>query len=758
MLLVAALSAMAFFQEGAARVTTSSLNTIETTTPEQAARMAFSASTAAEVAPAEEVATVGGQKLEAFYWEVDGGDEETEVETETAQASPVVVSDVEEGAPSAGKVAAEGPMAKKVKLDHDHKREELEEQKANAKAASDVTPPHIVYFLIDDQGYGDIGQDSDLAFASPTFSKLANDGIALTNFYALHLCTPARAALLTGLYPVHTGMQHSLIAGASPWGLPDKYTLLPELLADESNGGYRTHMIGKWHLGHYAKAKTPLERGFHSFYGFFTGFESAFAHVSESTSCDALDGCYYDLRNQWTPVQEEGSELPFLMGSYAESLVRSHVAEGTTDPFFLYFALPTVHAPVYAPPKYLESSGEVVPSEYMGHLHQVTNIERRKLAAMTLVGDEIVANVTELMKEVGMADNCVTIISSDNGSPRSNGGTNFPLRGMKGFYFEGGLKVKAVVHSHLFPQHLRGTTYNGLFHLTDWVPTLVEGAANNKGALSEMNLDGVNQWSALMGKAEAPRTSVLHNIDLMYDENRTKSYKEGAYMKGDMKVVFGQRYMPMWPVDITDAGAPAKRFSKWGAGEYKDYLFNISADPGEAHDLREVMPEVYAELMLEVEAFIPGMVESAYCDSYDNSAYQSIMDVTQFVGPWMADSSYTCDNQMTTDGGHTTMSRKRDYCVFELLPAEECTEYASSSSALDKVGMGGEAAIETVPVVNMDLPEPIEEVDRSNSAESKSSEHTTADKTKAKGTGTKIADSYGGSDGSMLEDFGFFGR
>ena len=137
--------------------------------------------------------------------------------------------------------------------------------------------------------------------------------------------------------------------------------------------------------------------------------------MSESTSCEALDGCYYDLRNQWTPVQEEGVELPYLMGAYAADLLRAHAAEAADTPFFLYFALPTVHSPVYAPPAYLDPSGEVVQSAHMEQLAGVTNIERRKMAAMTIVGDELVANVTELMGELGMADNLVTVVSSDNG-------------------------------------------------------------------------------------------------------------------------------------------------------------------------------------------------------------------------------------------------------------------------------------------------------------------------------------------------------
>ena len=152
------------------------------------------------------------------------------------------------------------------------RRMDKSKQGSTHKSKKRGGPPHIVYFLLDDVGFGDLGEGSDLEWASPTFNEFSEDGIYLNNYYALHLCTPARASLLTGLYPIHTGMQHSLLVGAAPWGLPTKYTLLPEIMSDEANGGYRSHMVGKWHLGYFHEAYTPLERG--------SGHQSSYHHAS----------------------------------------------------------------------------------------------------------------------------------------------------------------------------------------------------------------------------------------------------------------------------------------------------------------------------------------------------------------------------------------------------------------------------------------------------------------------------------------------
>ena len=198
--------------------------------------------------------------------------------------------------------------------------------------------PHLIFFYIDDQGFNDMGPNStDLWWATPTILGLhSTGGIWLDNYYGQHICTPSRASLLTGLYPSHNGMQHSMISGNVMWGLPLQYKLMPEYLKDTA--GYRTHMVGKWHLGHFSLAHTPKQRGFDTFFGFFSGYESYYGHVSEvSAGCMNYDwGCWYDLRNEGEPVKS-GDYGPYMMMDTVDALIESHANENdpTAHPFFL---------------------------------------------------------------------------------------------------------------------------------------------------------------------------------------------------------------------------------------------------------------------------------------------------------------------------------------------------------------------------------------------------------------------------------------
>ena len=198
--------------------------------------------------------------------------------------------------------------------------------------------PHLIFFYIDDQGFNDMGPNStDLWWATPTILGLhSTGGIWLDNYYGQHICTPSRASLLTGLYPSHSGMQHSMISGNVMWGLPLQYKLMPEYLKDTA--GYRTHMVGKWHLGHFSLSHTPKQRGFDTFFGFFSGYESYYGHVSEvSAGCMNYDwGCWYDLRNEGQPVKS-GDYGPYMMMDTVDALIESHANENdpTAHPFFL---------------------------------------------------------------------------------------------------------------------------------------------------------------------------------------------------------------------------------------------------------------------------------------------------------------------------------------------------------------------------------------------------------------------------------------
>ena len=145
---------------------------------------------------------------------------------------------------------------------------------ARAEASSNAKPPHILLIVADDYGWSDVGYHGSV-IKTPNLDQLSHDGLRLENYYVQPICTPTRSALMSGRYPIHTGMQHDVIHPRQPFGLPTNFTLLPQRLKES---GYRTHIVGKWHLGFFAKPYLPLERGFDSFFGFLDGSEDHNTH------------------------------------------------------------------------------------------------------------------------------------------------------------------------------------------------------------------------------------------------------------------------------------------------------------------------------------------------------------------------------------------------------------------------------------------------------------------------------------------------
>ncbi|XP_026169754.1 arylsulfatase I-like isoform X2 [Mastacembelus armatus] len=380
------------------------------------------------------------------------------------------------------------------------------QHQSDGNAASDEAEPkqknqpHIIFILTDDQGFNDIGYHNP-TIRTPTLDKLAAEGVRLENYYVQPICTPSRSQLITGRYQIHTGLQHSIIRPSQPSCLPSHVDTLPERLRE---AGYTTHMVGKWHLGFYRKACLPTRKGFDSFFGSLTGSVDYYSYGS----CDGPGLCGYDLHDDEDVAWgQEGKYSTMLFTQRARKILQSHSPRDR--PLFLLLSLQAVHTPLQ-PPK-----------SYIYPYHAMANVARRKFAAMVSTVDEAVRNITYALRKYGYYKNSVIIYSTDNGAQPFTGGSNWPLRGRKGTYWEGGVRGVAFVHSPLLKRRRRVST--ALLHITDWFPTLVGLAGGNIS--QSPGLDGFDVWPTISEGKDSPRHEILHNIDPLHkppDKTRTR--------------------------------------------------------------------------------------------------------------------------------------------------------------------------------------------------------------------------------------------
>jgi len=240
---------------------------------------------------------------------------------------------------------------------------------------------NIVYIMADDLGYHDVGY-SGSEIKTPNIDYLATNGVILDRFYTLPVCSPARAALMTGYLPIRYGMQHYVLRPGFDTGVPLNYTFLPQKLKSK---GYKTHMVGKHHLGYYNWDHTPTFRGFDSFFGYYNGDEDYYSHTFYKG---------YDLRNDSRPrcgpgcsiteYRYNGTYITYLHTKQVVDIVKSH---DTTEPLFLYFSFHLVHAP------------DQVPKKYVAPYKNISNRERRLFAGMLSCLDESIGNLTRALKE-----------------------------------------------------------------------------------------------------------------------------------------------------------------------------------------------------------------------------------------------------------------------------------------------------------------------------------------------------------------------
>ncbi|XP_055704765.1 arylsulfatase J-like [Phlebotomus papatasi] len=361
-------------------------------------------------------------------------------------------------------------------------------------------PPNIIIILADDLGSHDVSFRGSSQIPTPNIDALGYQGVILNRHYVPALCSPSRAALLTGKYPINTGMQHSVILSNEPWSLPMSEKLLPEYLKE--CGSYRTHMVGKWHLGFAKKIYTPLQRGFDSHFGSWGPSLSYFSHRYILPWEPFFDG--YDLRrNENVTYEGKGEYITDMITDEAVHVIRNH-ARAPGKPLFLMVTHVAPHAAE-------DTNPLQAPEEDVAKFGYIEDPERRVYAAMVASLDRSVGKIVMTLQETELLRNSVILFFSDNGAPTkgtyNTTGSNYPLRGQKFSPWEGAMRQPAVIWSPLIQKRHRVS--DELIYMADWLPTLV--SLCRSGSIND--IDGMDVWRTISWDKCSPRHEIMHNID-----------------------------------------------------------------------------------------------------------------------------------------------------------------------------------------------------------------------------------------------------
>ncbi|EFA05395.2 arylsulfatase B [Tribolium castaneum] len=396
--------------------------------------------------------------------------------------------------------------------------------------------PHIIIIMADDVGRNDVGFYGSGQIPTPSIDALAYNGIILDRFYTQCSCTPSRAALLTGQYPIRLGMQGLPIRAGENKSLPLDVVTMPQYL---KRLGYKTHLVGKWHLGYAHIEDTPLQRGFDSHFGYWNGFVGYFNYtaVYELANDTMVKG--FDLFDGVVPAwQERGKYATDLFTHKAMKIIDEHNSE---KPLFLVLAHLAGHTG--------EDGVELgVPdvAQAETRFSFIKNPKRRLYADIVSRLDDSVGQIVEKLDEKNLLDNSIILFLSDNGAQTigvyENSGSNWPLRGLKLTEFEGGIRAPAAIYSPLF--HQKGYVSKELIHITDFLPTFYAAAGGNLEYLGK--IDGVNQWEVLSQQKPGKRDEILVNFNEIDNVS--------AIIMGQYKLVQGRLAFPEYGDYHGDSG------------------------------------------------------------------------------------------------------------------------------------------------------------------------------------------------------------
>ena len=412
--------------------------------------------------------------------------------------------------------------------------------------------PNVVLIVADDLGWNAVGYHDGFA-QTPHIDRIAREGVVLEHFYVSPMCSPTRAGLMTGRYPIRFGMARTVVRPWEDAGLPPAELTLAERLGD---AGYEHRgAFGKWHLGHLRPDWHPLMQGFTEFKGHYNGAEDYWTHRREGE----LDWHVGD-----EPLEEEGYQTD-LVGTAACDFIRRHAE--ADEPFFAYVPFMAPHDPFQVP------EDRIVPLENEDDEAAGDGRQRkRRLAAMISVLDDNIGRILTTLDETGVRGNTLIVFMSDNGGVGGIEGNNTPLRGNKLTTWEGGIRVPAAVW---WPGHVEGgRTVDGYLSNLDVLPTVLAAV----GSPIEDAVDGINALPILEGDAPVPPRELYayHGQDGPEREWLSLHSEDG------------------WKLLIR--GPDIRREDAWRTDRHEVALFRILDDPNETQDLAAERPDVVQRL------------------------------------------------------------------------------------------------------------------------------------------------------------------
>ena len=458
----------------------------------------------------------------------------------------------------------------------------------NFSSAEAADKPHIFFLMVDDWGWANVGYHRNpptREVVTPNFDSLVKEGLELDQHYAFQFCSPSRCSFLSGRLPIHVNDKNVPVsyynlndAVSGQGGIPRAMTTISEKL---KSAGYATHQVGKWHAGGTMPDLLPTGRKFDSSFGYLN---AANDYYNETDWASCYGTQIVDLWDTDKPAKGKNG-TGYEDALFKERLLQVVSNHNTSIPLFLYYAPHIVHGPLEVPDNYLHKF-DFIDDDQCQIYHAMVNYL-----------DDILGELMSLLKQRGIWDNLLFVMSSDNGGPLGGGANNYPLKGGKLTDWQGGVRVNAFVSGGYLPTNMRSKKTGGYIHMVDWYATFCA-------------LAGIDPKDETAAQAKLPPIDSMNMWPLISGENSTSPHVDipvsnMTLISGDYKILTGELDQACWTgPQSPNITIPIGKciVVKEECGE-TGCLYNIREDPYEHVNLASKLPSKLKEMQVKLAAY-----------------------------------------------------------------------------------------------------------------------------------------------------------